>query len=101
MKIKHEIQRLQNLAEPTISISKNRFASECKEYCYLYKSVYNTLKNPNMKLISVYGEYKVYLERLSYIDAERPGIAKVQVQQKKIQGVCEKCLKTRKFCVEK
>ena len=68
MKIKDEINRLQTLVEPTVSISKRRFAAECKEYCYLYKNVYNTMQNPNMKLISVYGEHKVYLERLNYID---------------------------------
>ena len=68
MKIKDEINRLKNIAEPTVSISKKRFAAECKEYCFLYKSIYNTMNNPNMKLISVYGENKVYLERLNYIE---------------------------------
>lgn len=87
MRIKNEIQRLQNLAEPTIGISKNRFASECKEYCYLYKNVYNTLKNPNMKLISVYGEYKVYLERLSYIEMLKDlALLRYKFSRKKFKG---------------
>lgn len=87
MKIKNEIKRLKNLAEPTISISKNRFARECKEYCYLYKSVYNTLKNPNMKLISVYGDYKVYLERLTYIEMLKDlALLRYKFSRKKFKG---------------
>lgn len=87
MKIKDEIARLKNLAEKTIPIKKKLFGQQCKEYCFLYKSIYNTFKNPNMKIIAVYGTTNVYVDRLEYIDMLHDlALLRYKFSRKKFKG---------------
>lgn len=87
MKIKDEINRLKNLSESFVAVSRKEFGKQCKEYCYLYRHVYNSLKNPNMNITVDYGTTHVYVEKEGYVEMLKDfALLRYKFSRKKFKG---------------
>lgn len=87
MKIDDEVRHLQKSIDEIVPVSKKMFGKLCKEYCFLYRNVYNVNFNPSMKLMSHYGTTNVYLDKAEYIDMLKDlALLRYKFSRKKFKG---------------